>query len=211
MLAGHVDDAGRRALLETASVLAYPSIYEGFGFPLLEAMSAGLPVVAARAGSIPEVAADAALLVEPTDERGLAEALDRVLTDDALRMQLVARGRDRVEGVLVVATTALRALGERYRQLIEVGPPELVGTVEGRGSRGPAPPAGSRRHRALHPVVAAHAAVRGSRRRRVRGRRPAGGRARAVSLGSTSARRTGASATRAGTGSADRGCASTPT
>ena len=78
-------------------MLAYPSIYEGFGFPLLEAMSAGVPVVAARAGSIPEVAGDAALLVEPTDERGLAEALDRVLTDDALRApSSIARGHDRL-------------------------------------------------------------------------------------------------------------------
>src|SRR5262249_62102004 len=83
LLAGHVDDEARRALLDAAAVLAYPSIYEGFGFPLLEAMTANLPVVAARAGSIPEVAGDAALLVEPTDDRGLAEALQRVLTDDA--------------------------------------------------------------------------------------------------------------------------------
>lgn len=119
VLAGHVSDAGRRALLESARVLAYPSIYEGFGFPLLEAMSASLPVVAARAGSIPEVAADAALLVEPTDERGLADALDRVLTDDTLRAELVARGHDRVETFSWNATAS--ALNERYRQLIEAG------------------------------------------------------------------------------------------
>lgn len=117
VLAGHVDDAGRRALLDTARVLAYPSIYEGFGFPLLEAMSASLPVVAARAGSIPEVAGDAALLVEPTDERGLAEALDRVLSDDTLRAQLVARGQDRVR-TFSWPTTA-RALASCYRRLAE--------------------------------------------------------------------------------------------
>jgi glycosyltransferase involved in cell wall biosynthesis len=117
VLAGHVDDAGRRALLDTARVLAYPSIYEGFGFPLLEAMSASLPVVAARAGSIPEVAADAALLVEPTDERGLADALDRVLSDDTLRSQLVARGHDRV-GTFSWSATA-RALAACYRRLAE--------------------------------------------------------------------------------------------
>jgi glycosyltransferase involved in cell wall biosynthesis len=117
VLAGQVDDAGRRALLDTARVLAYPSIYEGFGFPLLEAMSASLPVVAARAGSIPEVAGDAALLVEPTDERGLAAALDRVLTDDALRSQLVARGHDRV-GTFSWSATA-RALATCYRRLAE--------------------------------------------------------------------------------------------
>ncbi len=117
MLAGHVDDAGRRALLDTARVLAYPSIYEGFGFPLLEAMSASLPVVAARAGSIPEVAGDAALLVEPTDEHGLADALDRVLTDDTLRAQLVARGHDRVSTFSWSATA--RALASCYRRLAD--------------------------------------------------------------------------------------------
>jgi glycosyltransferase involved in cell wall biosynthesis len=115
VLTGHVDDAGRRALLDAASVLAYPSIYEGFGFPLLEAMSADVPVVAARAGSIPEVAGDAALLVEPTDDGGLAAALDRVLTDDALRSELVARGRDRL-GAFSWQETA-RALASCYRQL----------------------------------------------------------------------------------------------
>ena len=119
VLAGHVDDAGRRALLDAASVLAYPSIYEGFGFPLLEAMSAGLPVVAARAGSIPEVAGDAALLVEPTDDRGLAAALNRVLTEDGTRRELVARGRDRL-GAFSWQETA-RALAACYRRLAERG------------------------------------------------------------------------------------------
>ena len=118
VLAGHVDDAGRRALLDAASVLAYPSIYEGFGFPLLEAMSADLPVVAARAGSIPEVAGDAALLVEATDDQGLAAALERVLTDDTLRSELVA-ARDRL-GAFSWQETA-RALAACYRKLAERG------------------------------------------------------------------------------------------
>jgi len=120
VLAGHVDDAGRRALLEAAVVLAYPSIYEGFGFPLLEAMSAGVPVVAARAGSIPEVAGDAALLVEPTDDHGLAASINRVLTEDATRTDLVARGRDRL-GAFSWRETA-RALAACYRRLAERGP-----------------------------------------------------------------------------------------
>jgi glycosyltransferase involved in cell wall biosynthesis len=115
VLAGHVDDAGRRALLDSASVLAYPSIYEGFGFPLLEAMSLDVPVVAARAGSIPEVAGDAALLVEPTDDRSLAAAIDRVLTDDSTRSELIARGRDRL-GAFSWQETA-RALASCYRRL----------------------------------------------------------------------------------------------
>jgi len=119
VLAGHVDDAGRRALLDRAAVLAYPSIYEGFGFPLLEAMSADVPVVAARAGSIPEVAGDAAVLVEPADDDALAAAIDRVLTDDTIRAELVARGRDRL-GAFSWTETA-RALASCYRRLAERG------------------------------------------------------------------------------------------
>ena len=115
VLAGHIDDATRRALLDTASVLAYPSIYEGFGFPLLEAMSARVPVVAARAGSIPEVAGDAALLVEPSDDTALAAAIDRVLVDDATRSDLIARGCRRLR-VFSWPKTA-RALADCYRQL----------------------------------------------------------------------------------------------
>jgi len=117
ILAGKVSDAGRRALLEQTSLLAYPSIYEGFGFPVLEAMTAGVPVVAARAGSIPEVAGDAALLVEPTNEQGLADEMDRVLTDDTLRAELVARGRDRVHAFSWDITA--RALATCYRRIAE--------------------------------------------------------------------------------------------
>jgi glycosyltransferase involved in cell wall biosynthesis len=94
---GYVSDEGRRDLLAGAQVLAYPSRYEGFGFPPLEAMSADLPVVATRAGAVPEVTGDAALLVDPDDEEGLAEALHLALTDDALRARLVERGRARVQ------------------------------------------------------------------------------------------------------------------
>jgi glycosyltransferase involved in cell wall biosynthesis len=94
---GYVSDTERRDLLAGAQLLAYPSRYEGFGFPPLEAMSVDLPVVATRAGAVPEVTGDAALLVDPDDEDGLAEALHRALTDDALRTTLVERGRARVQ------------------------------------------------------------------------------------------------------------------
>ncbi|HEY5171775.1 MAG TPA: glycosyltransferase family 1 protein [Acidimicrobiia bacterium] len=117
VLAGGITDAGRRALLENATLLAYPSIYEGFGFPVLEAMTAGVPVVAARAGSIPEVAGDAALLFEPTNEHDLAREMDRVLTDDAIRSELVARGRDRVHAFSWDHTA--RALTSCYRRVAE--------------------------------------------------------------------------------------------
>ncbi|HUI47116.1 MAG TPA: glycosyltransferase family 1 protein [Acidimicrobiia bacterium] len=115
LLAGAVTDAGRRALLEQATLLAYPSIYEGFGFPVLEAMTAGVPVVAARAGSIPEVAGDAAVLVEPTNEDALAHEIDRLIGDESMRAELVARGRDRVHAFSWDHTA--RSLASCYRRL----------------------------------------------------------------------------------------------
>jgi glycosyltransferase involved in cell wall biosynthesis len=96
LLTGFVDDAVRTWLLRHARVLAYPSLDEGFGFPLLDAMQAGVPIVAARAGSIPEVAGDAAVLVATHDPTALAEALQHVLDDDLARTRLVAAGTRRV-------------------------------------------------------------------------------------------------------------------
>ena len=93
---GYVDAAARRDLLAGATVLAYPSIYEGFGHPPLEAMQCDVPVVASSAGPLPEVLGDAALLPDPTDVDSIADALRRALTDDELRGQLIARGRERV-------------------------------------------------------------------------------------------------------------------
>jgi glycosyltransferase involved in cell wall biosynthesis len=83
------------ALLQQATVLAFPSLYEGFGFPPLEAMAAGVPVVATRAGSLPEVLGDGAVLVDVGDDDGLVEALDRVLDDPAQREGLLAAGTAR--------------------------------------------------------------------------------------------------------------------
>jgi glycosyltransferase involved in cell wall biosynthesis len=75
-----------------ATVFVYPSAYEGFGMPPLEAMACGAPVVASNSSSLPEVLGDAALLVDPHDTAGLAEALGRVLHDEALRAAMRARG-----------------------------------------------------------------------------------------------------------------------
>ena len=79
-----------------ALALAYPSLYEGFGLPLLEAMTVGTPVIASRVSSLPEVAGDAALLVDPFDVDALAGALEQVAGDPALRADLAARGFRRV-------------------------------------------------------------------------------------------------------------------
>lgn len=91
-LLGPVTDDEKAALLARAHVFAYPSFWEGFGFPPLEAMAAGVPVVASAAGSLPEVLGDAALLANPLDPAAIARALTRALTDDALRANLRARG-----------------------------------------------------------------------------------------------------------------------
>lgn len=93
---GYVDEVARAALLRGAAVFAFPSRYEGFGFPPLEAMEAGLPVVATAVGSLPEVLGDAALFVPPDDEEALADALERVLSDDALQTRLMKAGRNQV-------------------------------------------------------------------------------------------------------------------
>jgi glycosyltransferase involved in cell wall biosynthesis len=89
---GWVDERDLAVLLTGATVLAYPSLYEGFGFPPLQAMRAGVPVVATRAGSLPEVLGNGALLVEPGDHDALVLALEASLVDDALRRRLIAAG-----------------------------------------------------------------------------------------------------------------------
>jgi len=103
---GFVDDAARADLLAGAPALAYPSVYEGFGLPPLEAMAAGTPVVATAAGALPEVLGDAADLVPPGDADALAGALQRVLGDEAHRAALVARGRARAEATSWAASRA---------------------------------------------------------------------------------------------------------
>jgi glycosyltransferase involved in cell wall biosynthesis len=91
---GYVSDAQRRDLLAGARLLAYPSLYEGFGLVPLEAMAAGIPVVASRAGALPEVLGDAAVLTDPDDIGGLAAALEQMSVDETLRAELVRRGRE---------------------------------------------------------------------------------------------------------------------
>jgi glycosyltransferase involved in cell wall biosynthesis len=93
---GFVDDDDLPALYSAAEALAYPSIYEGFGLPLLEAMACGTPVVTSVTSSLPELAGDAALLVEPTDIDALATAMRRLLQDADLRRRLVAAGFEQI-------------------------------------------------------------------------------------------------------------------
>ena len=86
--------AGQLATVyRNAELFVFPSIYEGFGFPLLEAMAHGVPSIAARSSSLPEIGGDAALFFEPKDAEGLAKLIERVAGDAELRATLAARGR----------------------------------------------------------------------------------------------------------------------
>lgn len=104
IMTGYVSEADKRALIAGAEALAYPSLYEGFGFPVLEAMAAGTPVLTSNVSSLPEVAGEDALLVDPKDEHAIAEGLRRVLEDRELRERLIGPGRARAAGFTWEAT-----------------------------------------------------------------------------------------------------------
>jgi glycosyltransferase involved in cell wall biosynthesis len=94
-LLGHVSDADLRALYAAAEAFVYPSDYEGFGLPVLEAMAAGTPVITLDNSSLREVAGDAAMLLPSATVEGLADAMARLMTDPALREELASLGRAR--------------------------------------------------------------------------------------------------------------------
>jgi len=89
---GYMPDATLAVLYRLAAVFVFPSLYEGFGLPPLEAMASGAPVVTSNVSSLPEVAGDAAVLVDPRDPRAIADGIRRVLTEPGLRDALRARG-----------------------------------------------------------------------------------------------------------------------
>jgi len=94
----HLDYLGAEelaAVYRGAEMFVFPSIYEGFGFPILEAMAHGVPAIAARSSSLPEIAGDAALYFDPGDPRELEQQIERVLSEPDLRRDLIARGRQR--------------------------------------------------------------------------------------------------------------------
>jgi len=92
---GYVDLPTLRALYGASLCLAYPSLYEGFGLPVVEAMAVGTPVLTSRGSSLDEVAAGAALAVDPSSVEEIADGLERMVSDAALREALVTRGRER--------------------------------------------------------------------------------------------------------------------
>jgi glycosyltransferase involved in cell wall biosynthesis len=92
IVTGYAADADVAALYSGALALVFPSLYEGFGFPVIEAMRCGTPVLCSNTSSLPELAGDAALLVDPLDEAAIAAGIERLIGDSDLRGELVRRG-----------------------------------------------------------------------------------------------------------------------
>ena len=115
---GRVSDGQLRTLYTGAAIFAYPSLYEGFGLPPLEAMALGAPVVTVEAASLPQVVGKAALLVPPGDPVALAAAIERVLTEPILRDRLIAAGHARAAEFTWAATA--EATVNVYREVLNM-------------------------------------------------------------------------------------------
>ena len=94
---GFVEEDDKPMIIAGADIFAYPSLYEGFGIPVLEAMACGIPVLTSNTSSLPEVAGEAAILVDPTNVGSMAEGLDRLLGDGKLRQRLATAGKLQAE------------------------------------------------------------------------------------------------------------------
>ena len=97
IFAGYVDEDELPAWYNAADLFVYPSLYEGFGLPPLEAMACGCPVITSNTSSLPEVVGDAGIMVDPHDVDALADAMERVLTDESLREDMRRRGLERAK------------------------------------------------------------------------------------------------------------------
>jgi glycosyltransferase involved in cell wall biosynthesis len=116
---GFVPDEQRNWLYHNATALLFPSLYEGFGLPIVEAMDCGIPVLTSNIGAMAEVAGDAAILVDPTDTDDIAAGIERLVTDDDLRETLVEAGRNRADAFTWASTAA--EMAAIYRQVADAG------------------------------------------------------------------------------------------
>jgi glycosyltransferase involved in cell wall biosynthesis len=114
ILIGFVPDEDLPSLYSLAEAFVFPSLYEGFGLPVLEAMGCGTPVVCSNTSSLPEVAGDAALLVAPTDVHGWVQVLQQITSNSTLRTELRHRGL--AQAARFTWETAARQTLEVYRQ-----------------------------------------------------------------------------------------------
>jgi glycosyltransferase involved in cell wall biosynthesis len=92
-LTGYIGETEKNLLLSGATVMVFPSLYEGFGFPVLEAQACGTPVICSNTSSLPEVAGDGAILIDPQDVNALAEAMTNIVGEDSIRSRLITAGR----------------------------------------------------------------------------------------------------------------------
>lgn len=115
-ITGYLPAPQLEQLYARASIFAFPSLDEGFGIPVLEAMARGLPVITSNCSALPEVAGDAALLVNPLSTADIAAALERLATDTDLRQQLVSRGLERAK--IFSWKRAVAATYSVYRELL---------------------------------------------------------------------------------------------
>jgi alpha-1,3-rhamnosyl/mannosyltransferase len=95
---GHVPDHDLKAIYAGAQALVYPSLYEGFGLPILEAMACNCPVICSNAASMPEVAGEAAILINPARSDALAHAIDTIVHDSGTRVTLMRKGIKQAAG-----------------------------------------------------------------------------------------------------------------
>jgi glycosyltransferase involved in cell wall biosynthesis len=116
-LTGFIQDEHLPALMEGAELFAFPSFHEGFGLPVIEAMSCGVPVITSNVTALPEVAGDAALCVSPHSVDEIATAMERVLTDPKLALQMSQRGLARAQRFRW--ETACREIVDICRELVQ--------------------------------------------------------------------------------------------
>jgi glycosyltransferase involved in cell wall biosynthesis len=133
---GYLPEETLAVMYRLAGVFVFPSLYEGFGLPPLEAMASGTPVVTSNVSSLPEVAGDAAILVDPYHPRSIADGIRRVLTDAPLRDQLRQKGLARARQFSW--ETSVRRVREIYREVAgEPEPARAAAAAAGRESGAP--------------------------------------------------------------------------
>ena len=111
----YIDENDKSIIYNMASLFVFPSLYEGFGIPVLEAMASSVPVITSNVSSLPEVAGDAAILVEPKDIKSIAKYMDKVLADKELRNNLIKKGHEQAKKFTWESST--KKLVNIYRDL----------------------------------------------------------------------------------------------